>query len=87
MFSFSVVDVPPSNVGRPLPPAPVSKTEPSSSRPLPTVTIEKNMKKESNVKTSEPGKQQQQTKPSAPIQAWKEDSQSSTSNHSSFAFL
>jgi hypothetical protein len=45
------------------------------------------MKKESNIKTSEPGKQQQQTKPSAPIQAWEEDSQSSTSKHSSFAFL
>jgi hypothetical protein len=80
-----VVEVPPSNVGRPLPPPPVSQTEPSSSRarPLPTApdAVNTKGKQEVDLETQDTDKQQQtssdQNKPSAPIRAWEEGSQSS----------
>ena len=73
-----MIKVPPSNVGRPLPPPPV-----------PTVTTEKSIKhkQESDVKASDSDKQQSAlSKPLAPIEAWKEGSESSMTNifHSHF---
>ncbi|XP_028404175.1 serine/threonine-protein kinase Nek1-like isoform X2 [Dendronephthya gigantea] len=81
----SVVDVPPSNVGRPLPPPPVTK--PGSTRPLPTLAEAKE-KQEKSVKVENIDKQKQtspdQNKPSAPVKAWEETPQSGTSSKREF---
>lgn len=72
-----MAEVPPSNVGRPLPPPPVTK--PGSTRPLPMLNEAKD-KQGTNVKAENVDKQKQtspdQNKPSAPVKAWEESPQS-----------
>ena len=73
-----MVEGPPNNPGRPLPPPPVSKSEP---RPLPIPRLEVNPDNKQEIDAKKPNTDEQPTSPNqnkpSVIKAWEENSKSS----------